>query len=91
MKPCSHCGNLDPVVYEDALYCDNCNRLYPVYTRVYVLPDFHKRYADMRDLSTAITGELENHCATYPPSPELIAAYQWCKDMAEKYDEWGNA
>lgn len=92
MIPCPHCQATEPVVYEDNLYCGNCNRPYPVYTRVYVLPDLKAGYAEMRDLATEILEIVQTayEQAGVQPLPEVVAMMQRTKDMAEQYDEWGN-
>lgn len=90
MNPCPHCQATDLVVYEDNLYCGNCNRPYPVYTRVYVLPDLKAGYLRMRDLATEILEIVQTayEQAGVQPLPEVVAMMQRTKDMAEQYDEW---
>lgn len=90
--PCPHCQQDNPIVYEDALYCGNCNTAYPVYKRVYAMPDLKAGYLRMRDYATEITETVQAayERAGVQPTPEVIAMVQRTNDMAEQYDEWGN-
>ena len=90
MIPCPHCHSNEPIVYEDNLYCGNCNTPYPVYKRVLVLPDNRETYLKMRDIGNEVLEILQRIFADKTPSPELVEAYQQMKDMVERYDEWGN-
>ena len=93
MKPCPHCQADNPVVYEDSLYCGNCNAAYPVYKRVYVAPDFKAEYIKMRDCATEVLEIVQTETAKAGVllTREQIEVVQRTKDMAEQCDEWGNA
>jgi hypothetical protein len=90
MKPCPHCQATDPIVYNDALYCGNCNQAYLVCKRVYARPDLKAEYLRMRDDATEVCDILETIFANKQPSNELLEAYLYFKNKAEQYDEWGN-
>lgn len=90
MKPCPHCQANEPIVYNDSLYCGNCNTPYPVTKRVYAIRDSREIYIEMRDCGVEILQILQRLFAEETPSPELVDAYQWVQDKVEQYDEWGN-
>lgn len=90
MKPCHHCHATDPIVYEDNLYCGACNTPYPVYKRVYRVRPSQEFYREARDFATETCEILQTIFADKTPPPEMLEAYNYFKDKAEKYDEWGN-